>query len=72
MFFKISVLKNFTKFTDKHLFNKAVGLSFLTSLKKRLHHKYFTLKSAKFLRTAFFITHFHQCLLLYREWWRNI
>ena len=52
------VLKNFTKFTEKHLcqslfFNKAAGLRPATLLKKRLWHRYFPVKFVKFLRALF-------------------
>ena len=53
-------LKNFTKFTRKHLchslfFNKVAGLRQVTLLKKRLWHWCFTVNFAKFLRTPFSI-----------------
>ena len=49
-------LRNFAKFTGKHLcqspfFNKVAGLRPATLLKKRLWHRCFTLNFAKFLRT---------------------
>ena len=52
------VLRNFTKFTGKHLcqslfFNKVAGLSPATLLKKRLWHRCFPVNFAKFLRTPF-------------------
>ena len=55
---KKDVLRNFTKFTRKHLcqspfFNKVAGLRSATLLKKRLWHRYFLVNSAKFLRTPF-------------------
>ena len=51
-----AVLRNFAKFTGKHLcqsliFNKAAGLRLATVLKKRLWHRCFPLNFAKFLRT---------------------
>ena len=54
------VLKNFTKFTGKHLcqsvfFNKETLLK--TLLKKRLWHRCFPVDFEKFLRTPFFIEH---------------
>ena len=57
LFFKISALQNFSKFTGKHLlqslfFNKK-SLRLATSLKKRLWHSYFPVNFAKFLRTPF-------------------
>ena len=50
------VLKNFEKFTGKHLcqsllFNKVVGLKPVTLFKKRLWHKCFTVNFAKFKNT---------------------
>ena len=62
MFCKKSVLRNFAKFTVKHLcqsffFNKVVGLRRATSLKKRLWHWSIPVNFAKFLRKAFIIEH---------------
>ena len=56
MFFKVGVLKNLVNFTGK---NPCVGISFIkkepaTLLKKRLQHRYFSVKFAKLLRTPFF------------------
>ena len=56
---KKDVLKNFAKFTGKHLyqsffFNKVAHLRPATLLKKRLWHSCFPVNSAKFLRTPFF------------------
>ena len=55
---KKGVLRNFTKFTGKHLrqslfFNKIVSLSPATLLKKRLWHMLFPVNFAKFLRAPF-------------------
>ena len=55
---KKGVLKNYTKFTGKHLrqsliFNKVEGLRPATLLKKRLSHRCFPVNFAKFLRTPF-------------------
>ena len=52
------ILKNFAKFTGKHLcqslfFNKVTGLRPATLLKKRLWHRCFPVNFAKFLRTPF-------------------
>ena len=57
MFVKERVLKNFVKFTEKHLFqslsfNKVAGLRPVTLLKKRLWHRCFPVNFAKFSRTA--------------------
>ena len=60
-FVKKDALRNFARFTGKHLcqslfFNKVVGLR-PTTLKMRLWHKCFPVKFAKSPRTAFFIEH---------------
>ena len=52
---KKGVLRNFTKFTAKHLcqslfFNKVAGLKPAKLLKKRLWHRCFPVNFAKFLR----------------------
>ena len=51
---KKGVLKNFTKFTGRHLckrlfFNKVAGLRPATLLKKRFWHRYFPVNFVKFL-----------------------
>ena len=56
---KKGFLRNFPKFTGKHLclslfFNKVAGLSPKTLLKKRLWHRSFPVNFAKFLRTPLF------------------
>ena len=58
VFYKKGVLRNFTKFTGKHLcqglfFNKVTGLRSATLLKKRLWHRCFLVNFVKFLRTPF-------------------
>ena len=58
VFCKKGVLKNFTKFTEKHLcqslfLNKDAALRPVTLLKKRLWHRYFPVNFAKFLRAPF-------------------
>ena len=58
MFYKKDVLKNFTKFTGKHLcqslfVNKVAGLRPTTLLKKRLWHRCFYVNCVKGLRTPF-------------------
>ena len=68
VFYKKSVLRNFAKFTGKHMcqslfFNKVAG----TLLKKGLWHRRFLVNFAKFLRTSFYIEHFW-CLLLYGKY----
>ena len=52
------VLRNFAKFTGKHLcqsllFSKVAGLRPATLLKKRLWHRCFPVNFVKFLRTSF-------------------
>ena len=60
------VLRNFTKFTGKHLcqslfFNNVAGLRSSTLLKKRLSHRSFPVNFVKFLRTPF---------LTEQPWWQ--
>ena len=62
VFCKKGVLRNFAKFTGKHLwrslfFNKVPGLTPATLLAKRLWHRCFPVNFVKFLRTPFFIEH---------------
>ena len=59
---KKCVLRNFTKFTRKHLcqslfFNKAAGVRLATFSKKRLWQRCFPVNFAKFLRTSFLTEH---------------
>ena len=66
------VLRNFTKFTGKHLcqslfFNKVAGLRPATLLKKRLWHKCFPVNFAKFLRTHFLHNTSGRLLLQYTK-----
>ena len=66
LFCKKGALKNFTKFTGKHLcwslfFNKVAGLA--TSFKNWLGQMCFPVNFAKFLRTSFFIEHLWWLLL---------
>ena len=68
---KKGVLKNFTKFTGKHLcqslfFNKIVGLRPATLLKKILWHRCFPLNFAKFLGTFFYRTPRDDCFCLFK------
>ena len=58
MLFKKDALRNFTKFTGKHLcqslfFNQAAGLRPAASFAKRLWHRCFPVSFAKFLKTPF-------------------
>ena len=52
MFFKIGVLNIFENFTEKHLslFDNVAGLNACNSIKKRLDHRYFSVRFAKHLR----------------------
>ena len=55
---KKGILRNFAKFTGKHLclnlfFNKVAGLRPATLFKKRLCHRCFPVNFAVFLRTPF-------------------
>ena len=68
MFCKKDVLKNFLKFTGKHLcqslfFNEVADLRPATLLKKRLWHSFFTLNFVKFLRTPFYKEYIQWLLL---------
>ena len=68
MFFEKGVLRNFTKFTRKHLrqslfFNKFAGLRPATLLEKRLQRRFFPVNFVKFLRTPFLIEHLWWLLL---------
>ena len=61
-FCKKSFLRNFTKFTGKHLcqslfFNKVAGLRLANLLTKRAWYRCFAEDFAIFLRTTFFIEH---------------
>ena len=62
------VLRNFAKFTGKHLcqsliFNKVTGLRPATLLKKRFWHSRFPMNFAKFQTTPFYIEHLWRLLL---------
>ena len=68
VFCEKGVLRNFTKFTGKHLrqslfFNKVLGLRLTTILKKRLWHTCFPVNFVKFLRTPFLTEHLWWLLL---------
>ena len=67
------VLRNFKKFTGKHLcqslfFNKVAGLSPANLLKKRLWHRCFSLNFLKFLRTPFLQNTSGRLLLHFFGW----
>ena len=68
MFCKKSFLRNFAKFTGKHLrqsffFNKVAGLKPVALLKKSLWHRSVSVNFAKFLRTSFLLEHLRWLLL---------
>ena len=68
LFCEKDVLRNFEKFTGKHLcrrlfFNKVAGLGPATLLKKSLWHRCFPGNFAKFPRTPFFTEHLRWLLL---------
>ena len=68
MFYKKGVVRNFAKFTGKHLcqnlfFNKVAGLRAETLFKKRLWHRCFPVNFAKFLWTPFVTEHLWWLLL---------
>ena len=68
VFSKKVVLRNFTKFTGKHLcqslfFNKIAGVRPATLLKNRLWHRCFPMNFVKFLRTPFLKEHLWWLLL---------
>ena len=68
---KKGVLKNFIKFTGKHLcqnlfFNKVAGLRPATLIKKRLWHRCFPVDLMKFPRTPFYTQHLRWLLTVKR------
>ena len=68
VFCQKGVLRNFAKFTGKHLcqslfFNKVADLRPATLLKKRLWHRCFPVNFAKFLRIPFLENTFELLLL---------
>ena len=60
MFFKIGILKNVANFTRIY---ENWNFTTLSKIKKRLQHKWFPVKFAKFLRTPFFTEHIRWLLL---------
>ena len=72
VFCKKGFLKNFAKFTGKHLhqslFFKVAGLRPATLLKKRLWHMCFLVNFAKFLRITFFTEHPRWLLLSWKDY----
>ena len=68
MFCRKGVLKNFEKFTGKHLcqsllFNKVAGLRTVTLLKKRFWYRCFPVNFSKFLKTPSITEHLQWLLL---------
>ena len=68
MFCKKRVLRNFTKYTGKHLckslfFNEVSGLRPATLLKTRLLHRCFPVNFVKFLRTPILTKHLRWLLI---------
>ena len=63
MFCKKGFIRNFTKFTGKHLCQSLFKLGCSNFIKKRDWHRYFPVNFAQFLRTPFFIEHFWWLLL---------
>ena len=63
MFFKIGIFKNFVNLTEKHskICQKNRGLNTFNFFKKRIQHRCFLLKFAKFLRTTFLQNFFARC-----------
>ena len=71
---KKSVLRNFKKFTGKHLcqslfFNNVAGLRPATLLKKRLWHRCFPVNFVKFLRTPFLTEYLWLLLMEIKDLW---
>ena len=69
MFFKIGFLKNFANFKGKELCWSLFLIQLQAScnfIKKRLQHRCFLLKFAKFFMNTFFAEHLRQLLLLLR------
>ena len=54
VFYRNGVLRNFAKFTEKHLCQSFFFNKVATLLKKRIWHRCFPVNFAKFLRTPFF------------------
>ena len=77
VFNKTAVLKNFAKFTKKHLrwglfLNKNAGLQSWNFTKKRLQHRYFPMNIAKFLRTPVLENICKRLFERFRTWASNI
>ena len=70
------VLRNFAKYTGKHLcqslfFNEVAGIRPVTLSKKRPWHSYFLVNFAKFLRTPFFTEKFRWLLLYMIDYYQS-
>ena len=70
--YKTGVLKNFVKFTEKHLrrslgFNKVAGLQAGAISRKRLRHRCFPVNFAKFFRTPILQNKSELLLLRFEE-----
>ena len=66
---KKGVIRNFVKFTGKHMcqsifFNKVAALRYATLLKKRLWDMCFLVNIAKFLRTLFYRIRLGDCFCI--------
>ena len=70
MFCRKGVLRNFTKFTGKHLHQSLFFNKVATLLKKGLWHNCFPVNFPKFLRTPFFTKHLRWLLLLLQDHWK--
>ena len=72
VFYNKSVVRNFAKFTWKHLspsllFNKVAGLRPTVLFKKRFWHRCFPVNFAKFLRTPFLKNTSQRLLLIFHR-----
>ena len=63
VFYKKAVLRNFAKFTGKHLCQTLFNRLLIKLLKKKLWHRFFPVNFAKFLRTPFVTEHLWWLLL---------
>ena len=75
VFYKKRVLRNFAKFTGKHLcqglfFHKVADHRPVTLLKRRFRHRCFPVNFAKFLRTFFLTEHLRSLLLNISTWFQ--
>ena len=63
--YKKGILRNFSKFTGKHLYQSLFCMRPATLLKKRLWHRCFPVNFAKFLRTLFLTERLRWLLLCF-------